>query len=114
MRCACGRWRRQYGSCWKATQAERKAKLDVGRVDTVSEVGDPVLLRTKEPLDAADIGKLRPRWDGPFAATACLSPAACSLALPRKMRCSRTVNVDRRAQALPRAGWGGAGSRAGV
>ena len=47
-----------------AAQAERKAKLDAGRVDTVFKVGDRVLLRTKELLDAADIGKLRPRWDG--------------------------------------------------
>ncbi len=66
-----------------AAQAARKAKLDAGRVDTVFKVGDRVLLRTKELLDAlyqlytsftpgkelldaADIGKLRPRWDGPF------------------------------------------------
>ena len=45
-----------------AAQATRKAKLDTGRVDTVFKVGDRVLLRTKELLDAADIGKLRPRW----------------------------------------------------
>ena len=59
-----------------AAQAERKAKLDAGRVDTVFKVGDRVLLRTKELLDAADIGKLRPRWDGPFTVTACPSPDA--------------------------------------
>ena len=78
-----------------AAQQECKAKLDAGRVDTVFKVGDLVLLRTKELLDAADIGKLRPRWDGPFAVTACPSPNAYKLALPRKMRCSPTVNVDR-------------------
>ena len=78
-----------------AAQRERKAKLDVGRVETVFKVGDRVLLRTKELLDAADIGKLRPRWDGPFTVTACPSPNAYTLALPRKMRCSATVNVDR-------------------
>ena len=43
-----------------AAQADRKAKLDAGRVDTVFQVGDRVLLRTKELLDAADIGKLCP------------------------------------------------------
>ncbi len=61
-----------------AAQRERKAKLDAGRVDTVFKVGDRVLLRTKEllRLDAADIGKLRPRWDGPFTVTACPSPNA--------------------------------------
>ena len=44
-----------------AAQADWKAKLDAGRVDTVFQVGDQVLLRTKELLDAAEIGKLRPR-----------------------------------------------------
>ena len=44
-----------------AAQQERKAKLDAGRVDTVFKVGDRVLQRTKEFLDAAEIGKLRPR-----------------------------------------------------
>ena len=43
-----------------AAQTERKAKLDAGRVDTVFKVGDRVLLRTKELLDAADIGKTVP------------------------------------------------------
>jgi hypothetical protein len=44
-----------------AAQAERKAMLDPGRVDTVFHVGDRVLLRTnlKELLGAADIGKAR-------------------------------------------------------
>jgi hypothetical protein len=78
-----------------AAQAERKVRLDAGRVDTVFKVGDRVLLRTKELLDAADIGKLRPRWDGPFTVAACPSPNAYTLALPRKMHCSPTVNVDR-------------------
>jgi hypothetical protein len=93
-----------------SAQAALKAKLDVSRVDTVFKVGDRVLLRTKELLDAADIGKLRPRWDGPFTVTACPSPNAYTLALPRTMRCSRTANVDRlkpffeRAGALPAPG----------
>jgi hypothetical protein len=78
-----------------AAQQARKAKLDTGRVDTVFKVGDRVLLRTKELLDAADIGKLRPRWNGPFTVTGCPSPNAYTLALPRRMRCSPTVNVDR-------------------
>ena len=78
-----------------AGQAERKAKLDAGRVDTVFKVGDRVLLRTNELLDAANIGKLRPRWDGPFTVTACPSPNAYTLALLRRMRCSPMVNVDR-------------------
>ncbi len=48
-----------------AAQAERRATLDAGRVDTAFKVGDRVLLRTKELLDAADIGKLRLVWNGP-------------------------------------------------
>ena len=87
-----------------AAQRERKAKLDAGRVDTVFKVGDRVLLRTKELLDAADIGKLRPRWDGPFTVKACPGPNAYTLALPRKMRCSSTVNVDRLKPFHERAG----------
>ena len=42
-----------------SAQAALKAKLDMGRVDTVFKMGDRVLLHTKELLDAADIGKLR-------------------------------------------------------
>jgi hypothetical protein len=87
-----------------AAQAARKAKLDAGRVDTVFRIGDQVLLRTKELLDTADIGKLRPRWDGPFTVVACPSPNAYTLALPRKMRCSPTVNVDRLKPYYERAG----------
>ena len=78
-----------------AAQAERKGKLDTGRVDTVFQVGDLVLLRTKELPDAADFGKLRPRLDGPCVVTACPSPNAYTLTLQHKMRCSPTVNVDR-------------------
>ena len=36
-----------------AAQQERKAALDRGRVDTTFHVGDQVMLRTKELLDAA-------------------------------------------------------------
>jgi hypothetical protein len=44
-----------------AAQTERKAKLDAGRVDMVFKLGDRVLLRTRELLDAADIVKLHSR-----------------------------------------------------
>ena len=87
-----------------AAQLDRKAKLDAGRVDTVFKVGDQVLLRTKELLDAADIGKLRPRWDGPFTVIATPSPNAYTLALPRRMQGSPTVNVDRLKPFHERAG----------
>ena len=71
--------------------AGAQADQDAGRVDTVFQLGDRVLLRTKELLDAANIGKLRQRWDGPFTVLACPSPNARTLALPRLTRCSPTV-----------------------
>ena len=57
-----------------------------------------MLLRSKELLDGVDtanIGKLRPLWDGPFTVIACPNPNVYTLALPRRMRCSQIVNVDR-------------------
>ena len=36
-------------------------------MDTTFQVGDKVWLRTRELADGAEIGKLRPRWDGPFS-----------------------------------------------
>ncbi len=45
----------------------------------------------------AGMGKLRPRWDadGPLTVTAGPSLSAYPLALPARMRCSRTISVDR-------------------
>jgi hypothetical protein len=74
-----------------AAKATRKARLGAGRVHTVFNVGDRVL-RTKELLDVADIGRLRPRWDGSFTVTAC--PAPNTLALPRRMLCGRDPGQD--------------------
>jgi hypothetical protein len=71
-------------------QSEWKARLDAGRVDT-----DHTVFRIKALLDVADIGKFRPRWDVPFTVTASPSPTTYTLSLPRKMRCSPTINVDR-------------------
>jgi hypothetical protein len=41
-------------------QQARQEAMDRGRVDTIFQVGDQVLLRTRELLDAAEIGKLSP------------------------------------------------------
>jgi len=84
-------------------QAACKAKLDAGRVDTVFMVGDQVMLRTKELLDAAEIGKLRPRWEGPFKVAALAGPNTYTLTLPRRFKCSPTINVDRLKPYHPRA-----------
>ena len=47
-------------------QTERKAKLDLGRVDAKFAQGDLVLVQSKELLYATNIGKLRDQWEGPF------------------------------------------------
>ncbi len=62
---------------------------------TVIRVGDQVLLRAKELLDAAEIGKLRPRWEGPFRVSAVVGSNTYTLDLPRHFKCSSTVTVDR-------------------
>ena len=65
---------RAAGSSSSGPQAWHKAKPDTGKVNTVFKVGGRVLLRTKNLLGAADIGKLLPRRDGPFTATAAPTP----------------------------------------
>ena len=77
----------------------RRAKLDAGRADTAFQVGDRdrVLLRTRERLDAADIGsRVAPaaRWDGPFVVTG--PPARAQMPTPRlapRLRLAGTVTV---------------------
>ncbi len=51
--------------------------------------------RPRLRLDSAEpeIGKLRPRWEGPFRVIALAGPNTYTLALPRRLRCSPTVNV---------------------
>ena len=48
-----------------AAQQERKAALDLGRVDTTFVVGDQVMLRTKTPQRWASCGR------GPFPVDSC-------------------------------------------
>ena len=70
-------------------------------------------VRTKELLDAADIGELQPR---PFTVLACPNPNAYTLATAPdalQRQCSRTFNVDRLKPFFERAG-GVASPRAGV
>jgi hypothetical protein len=101
-----------------AAQAAHKATLDAGLFDTVFKVGDrpgcccgPSSCST--PQISASWLKLRPRWDVPFSVTACPSPNAYTLALPSRMQCSPTVNVDRLKPFFERAGMGPS-PRAGV
>ena len=58
-------------------------------LDTTLQVGEQVMLRTMELLDAAGVGKLRPGGREPLRWRR--SPAP----LPRRFKCSPTVNVDR-------------------
>ena len=58
-------------------------------MDTTFEVRDQVL------LDPAEMGRLRPRWEGPFTVAAVAGPNTYTLTLPRRCKCSPTVNVDR-------------------
>ncbi len=67
---------------------ERKAVLDRCQVDTVFRVGNQVLLWAKELLDAAEIGKLRPRWEGPFPVAEVAGPNTNTLDLHRHFKCS--------------------------
>ncbi len=57
-------------------------------------MGDQVLLRTKELLDAAVVGKLLQQWEGPFRVAALAGPNAYTLSLPLRFKCSPTVNMD--------------------
>ena len=68
-----------------AAQQERKAALDRGRVDTTFQV-DQAMLRAKELLDAAEVGRLRPRWEAPFPAAAVAGPGRPAQALLPSVR----------------------------
>ncbi len=53
-----------------------------------------MLHRTNELLNAAEIGKLRLRREGPFRITAPADPHTYVRAVPMRFKCSRTVNVE--------------------
>ncbi len=61
------------GDCFGAPEGKNRQAQELGSKDRDLQFYG-VLLRTKELLNAAYIGKLRPRWDGPFTVTACPSP----------------------------------------
>ena len=87
-----------------AAQTERKAKLDPGRLDVKFAPGDLVMVRSKELLDAAEIGKLRDRWEGPFKVIKEATPNAYLLKVAKRFRFDPTVNVDRLRPYVVRAG----------
>ena len=78
-----------------AAQAERKAKLDLGRVDVKFAQGNLVLVLSKELLDAADISKLRDLWEGPFKVIKEAAPNAYLLKVAKLFWFNPTVNLFR-------------------
>ena len=56
-----------------------------------------MMLRTKELLDVAEVGKLRPRLVGPFTMVALAGPNTYTLTvtLRRRLKCSPTGTVTR-------------------
>ena len=90
-----GMRRPRRGSCsrrrwWSGRQSSpRAASTRCSRWATGCCCGSP----GPQQLDAADIGKPRPRWDGPFTELARPSPNAYTLALPRSMRYCPTAKL---------------------
>ncbi len=76
-------------------EEELDSLLECGRVNTVLKVRDQKLLRTRVSLDAAEIGKLRPRWEGFFRIMALAGLSTYTLALPGRFKCCPTVEVER-------------------
>jgi hypothetical protein len=74
-------------------QQERKASFDPSRVDTVFHVCDAVMFQNAELLDAAEIGKLWITWERSFRVTALAGPNTYTQAIPKRFKCSPTVNV---------------------
>ena len=65
-----------------AAEAQGGAGSGPGWVNTTFQVGDQVMLRIKEVLDAAEVGTLRPRWEDPFTMASLACPNTCTLTLP--------------------------------
>ncbi len=69
-------------------QQASKEQMDQGWLDTFFLMGDKMLLWTN---DLSEIGKLQPRWEGPFRVIALAGPNTCTLALPQKLYGERGV-----------------------
>ena len=78
-----------------STQQERKEHHDQHRREVTFQPGDRVLLATRQLAEAAQVGKLRNRWEGPFEVIDSPGPNTYTLRLPRRMRISPVINVDR-------------------
>ena len=78
-----------------AQQQERKELHDPHRRAVTFQTGDRVLLATRQLTELAQVGKLRHRWAGPFEVMDSPAPNTYALRLPRSMRISPVINVDR-------------------
>jgi len=76
-------------------QRERKELHDQHRREVTFQPGDQVMLATRQLTELAQVGKLRPRWQGPFEVLDSPGPNTYTLRLPRRMRISPVINVDR-------------------
>jgi len=76
-------------------QRERKELHDQHRREVTFQPGDQVLLATRQLTELAQVGKLQPRWQGPFEVLDSPGPNTYTLRLPRRMRISPVINVDR-------------------
>ena len=54
-----------------------------------------MLLATRQLTEAAQVGKLRNQWAGPFEVIDSPGPNTYTLRLPHRMRISPVINVDR-------------------
>lgn len=81
--------------CLEAAQARQKAYADKHRRHVEFQLGDQVLLSTKNiKLKTPGTMKLMPKWIGPFPVTKCIGTTAVQLALPPKSRIHNTFHVS--------------------
>jgi hypothetical protein len=79
----------------QAAQQRDKVYADKKRKDVLYNVGDQVLLSTKNlRLKASGSRKLLPRYIGPFPITKVVNKAAYELHLPQQLRCHNVFHVS--------------------
>ena len=78
-----------------STQQERKERHNQHRRVVMFQPGDRVLLATRQLAEAAQVGNLLNRWAGPFEVVDSPGPNTYTLRLPRRMRISPVINVER-------------------
>jgi hypothetical protein len=81
--------------CLQAARDRQKAYVDAHRKPVTFEVGDRVLLATKNAQPKNVLGhKLMPKWMGPFTIIEKVNPVAYRLALPEGLRWHPVFHVS--------------------